>query len=77
MCLPRRGYSVKPVQKCKLVDMNILRRGWRRALSDDEGQDVAEYAVMLAVILALIMGLVRMAGANSSNVFSQVGSAID
>jgi len=44
--------------------------------SDAEGQDVAEYAVMLAVILVIVIGVVRTIGANASTVFSQVGSAI-
>ena len=44
--------------------------------SDEEGQDVAEYAVMLAVILVILVGTIRLIGANASNVFSQVGSAI-
>ncbi|HEY7096537.1 MAG TPA: hypothetical protein VH437_07430 [Terriglobales bacterium] len=44
--------------------------------SDEHGQDVAEYAVMLAVILVIVVGTVRLIGANANNVFSQVGSAI-
>jgi Flp pilus assembly pilin Flp len=50
----------------------FLRTLW----SNEEGQDIAEYAVMLAVILVIVVGTVRMIGANASNVFSQVGSAI-
>ena len=45
--------------------------------SDDEGQDIAEYAVMLAVILVLVVGTVRLVGSNANNVFSQVGSALN
>ena len=41
-----------------------------------EGQDVAEYAIMLAVVLVIVMGVVRMIGSNASTVFSQVGSVI-
>ena len=43
---------------------------------NDAGQDVAEYSIMLAVILVIVVGAVRLIGANSSNVFSQVGSSI-
>ena len=43
---------------------------------DEEGQDIAEYSVMLAVILVVVVGTVRLIGSNASNVFSQVGSAI-
>jgi Flp pilus assembly pilin Flp len=51
---------------------NFLRVLW----SNEEGQDIAEYSVMLAVILVVVVGTVRLIGANASNVFSQVGSAI-
>lgn len=47
-----------------------------RVWSEDQGQDVAEYAVMMAVILVIVVGTVRLIGANASNVFSSVGSAI-
>lgn len=51
---------------------SLLRQLW----SDERGQDVAEYAVMLAVILVIVVGTVRLIGTNANNVFSQVGSAI-
>ena len=44
--------------------------------ANEEGQDVAEYAVMLAVVLVIVVGTVRLIGANAGNVFSQVGSSI-
>ena len=44
--------------------------------SDEEGQDIAEYSVMLAVILVIIVSAIRLIGMNAGNVFSQVGSAI-
>jgi len=43
---------------------------------NDQGQDVAEYAVMLAVILVIVVGTIRLIGSNANNVFSSVGSAI-
>jgi len=45
---------------------------WR----NEEGQDVAEYAVMLAVILVIVIGTVRLIGSNANNVFSTVASTI-
>jgi Flp pilus assembly pilin Flp len=42
----------------------------------EEGQDIAEYAVMLAVILVLVIGTVRLIGGNANNVFSSVASSI-
>ncbi len=46
----------------------------RQLWSEESGQDVAEYAVMLAVILVIVIGTVRLIGSNANNVFSQVGS---
>jgi Flp pilus assembly pilin Flp len=43
---------------------------------DDEGQDIAEYAVMLAVILVIVVGTIRLVGSNANNVFSQAASSI-
>lgn len=43
---------------------------------DEGGQDIAEYAVMLAVILVIVVGTIRLIGSNANNVFSQVGSSI-
>ena len=42
----------------------------------EEGQDIAEYAVMLAVILIIVVGTVRLIGTNANNVFSSVASAV-
>ena len=49
---------------------------WRKTWLDEEGQDIAEYSVMLAVILVIALGTVRLIGSNANNVFSQVGTAI-
>lgn len=49
---------------------------FRTLLRDDEGQDIAEYAVMLAVILVIVVGTVRLIGSNANTVFSQVASSI-
>jgi Flp pilus assembly pilin Flp len=43
---------------------------------DERGQDIAEYAVMLAVILVIVVGTIRLVGSNSNNVFSSVSSSI-
>jgi Flp pilus assembly pilin Flp len=44
--------------------------------SNDEGQDIAEYAVMLAVILVIVVGTIRLIGGSANNVFSSVASSI-
>jgi Flp pilus assembly pilin Flp len=49
---------------------------FRSICAAEEGQDIAEYAVMLAVILVLVIGTVRLIGGNANNVFSSVASSI-
>ena len=55
---------------------NLLRRIWL-GINKEEGQDIAEYAVLLAVILVLVVGTVRLIGSNANNVFSQTASSIN
>ncbi|HLK31932.1 MAG TPA: hypothetical protein VKT29_02515 [Terriglobales bacterium] len=52
--------------------LDVLRKIW----VDDEGQDIAEYAVMLAVILVIVVGTIRLIGSQANNVFSQTASSI-
>jgi Flp pilus assembly pilin Flp len=51
---------------------NPLQTLW----TEDQGQDIAEYAVMLAVILVIVVGTIRLIGSNSNNVFSSVASSL-
>src|SRR4030081_1020112 len=48
----------------------------RRLSREDRGQDIAEYAVMLAVILVIVVGTVRLIGSHANNVFSNGASSI-
>ncbi|HKW68465.1 MAG TPA: hypothetical protein VJP04_14320 [Terriglobales bacterium] len=50
----------------------LLQNVWM----NDDGQDIAEYAVMLAVILVIVVGTVRLIGSQANNVFSQTASAL-
>ena len=52
--------------------MRLLSYLW----NDESGQDIAEHAVMLAVILVLVVGTVRLIGSNSNTVFSNVASSM-
>jgi Flp pilus assembly pilin Flp len=52
--------------------MELVRNLWR----EQDGQDIAEYAVMLAVILVIVVGTIRLIGSNANNVFSNVASSI-
>jgi Flp pilus assembly pilin Flp len=53
-----------------------MRRFFNNLWTDERGQDIAEYAVMLAVILVLVIGTVRLIGGNANNAFSSVANAI-
>jgi Flp pilus assembly pilin Flp len=50
----------------------FLKNAW----SDEHGQDIAEYAVMVAVILVVVVGTIRLIGSHSNTVFSNVASAV-
>jgi len=50
---------------------NLLNRIW-----SEQGQDIAEYAVMLAVILVLVVARIRLVGSNANNAFSSAASSI-
>jgi Flp pilus assembly pilin Flp len=51
---------------------DVLVGLWR----EDRGQDIAEYAVMLAVILVIVVGTIRLIGTNANTIFSSVASSI-
>ncbi|MGA8623079.1 MAG: hypothetical protein WB660_31705 [Candidatus Sulfotelmatobacter sp.] len=53
-----------------------MTRIFHRLWMEEEGQDIAEYAVMLAVILVLVVGTIRLIGSNAKNVFSETASSI-
>ena len=64
--------EMKAMQE-KLTMIKVLaHRFWNQ----QEGQDIAEYAVMLAVILVIVVGTIRLIGSNANNVFSSVASSI-
>ena len=48
----------------------------QRMWSEDQGQDIAEYAVMLAVILVLVVGTIRLVGSNANTAFSSAASSV-
>jgi Flp pilus assembly pilin Flp len=53
-----------------------MKRIVRSLWNNQEGQDIAEYAVMLAVILVVVVGTIRLVGSNANNVFSSVASSV-
>lgn len=52
--------------------IELVKKVWQ----SDDGQDIAEYAVMLAVILVIVVGVVRIIGQKSNNIFSETASAL-
>jgi Flp pilus assembly pilin Flp len=67
----RQFYS-EVAQSYRQAARDVLRKVW----DDDYGQDIAEYAVMLAVILVIVVGTIRLIGSNANTVFSQAASSI-
>jgi Flp pilus assembly pilin Flp len=53
-----------------------MKKFVRSLWSNQDGQDIAEYAVMLAVILVIVVGTIRLVGSNANNVFSSVASSV-
>jgi len=51
---------------------SLLRKLW----SDETGQGIAEYAVMLAVVLTVVVGTIQLIGSHSDSVFSRIASSI-
>jgi len=60
------------LQEKKAMFIELMRNLW----CEQEGQDIAEYAVMLAVILVIVVGTIRLIGSNANNVFSNVASSM-
>ena len=54
----------------------MFRELVRRLWCEQEAQDIAEYAVMLAVILVIVVGTIRLIGSSANNVFSGVASSL-
>ncbi len=50
----------------------ILREIWR----DEQGQDIAEYALMLAVILLIVVASVGAIGTNANTIFNTVAGKL-
>jgi Flp pilus assembly pilin Flp len=66
----------RPLSKLTRVGGEQMYKLINRLWAEDAGQDIAEYAVMLAVILVLVVGTVRLIGSHANNVFSNAASSI-
>jgi Flp pilus assembly pilin Flp len=56
--------------------MKSIKRLLCRLRSDESGQDVAEYAVMLFLMLVLALGTISAIGSQATEVFHRVASAL-
>jgi len=61
---------------CVFSRRQALLRWFHQIWREEKGQDIAEYAVMLAVILIIVVGSIRLIGGNANNAFSAVASSI-
>jgi Flp pilus assembly pilin Flp len=50
----------------------LLGRTW----DNDDAQDIAEYALMLAVILVIVISVVTVVGTNANTIFSKVADKL-
>ena len=82
---PREVPSIRPGRRRRLqktagpialLKGEPMTKGLMRLWKDDSGQDIAEYAVMLAVILVIVVGTIRLVGSNANKVFSDTTSAL-
>ena len=71
-CAAKRGTGVQFGSMQGVLVMSSFSSLW----TDENGQDIAEYAVMLAVILVIVVGTVRLIGSNANTVFSNVASSV-
>jgi Flp pilus assembly pilin Flp len=67
----RKGFIIKLIRGGEVMS-EVFRKLW----AEDSGQDIAEYAVMLAVILVIVVGTIRLIGSNANTVFSNTASAM-
>jgi len=52
--------------------MELIRKLWR----DEEGQDLAEYGLLLALIALVVVGAVQLLGGSIGNAFSTMAGQI-
>ena len=72
----KNSYSTTLYHNDKPIWGSYMIQSCRNLWSDEQGQDIAEYAVMLAVILVLVIGTVRLIGGGANNVFSSVANSL-
>ena len=56
--------------------MNLMINRLRSLVRDDSGQDLLEYALLVALIALICVGAVTMAGQKVSQIFQNVANAL-
>lgn len=56
--------------------MNALTTTLRSIARRDEGQDLLEYALLVALIALFCVGAIRLAGTNVSAIFNNIAAAL-
>jgi Flp pilus assembly pilin Flp len=69
------GVCLRPLSQQSWREMHMTGLVGRLC-SENEGQDIAEYAVMLAVILVIVVGAIQLIGSNANAVFSNAASSL-
>jgi pilus assembly protein Flp/PilA len=54
----------------------MLQNLWMALRSDESGQDLAEYALLIALIAIVVIGAVTLLGGNISTVFNNIAGAL-
>jgi Flp pilus assembly pilin Flp len=72
-----RGSILNAIKRHKSVGIKTILESVGRLWRDEQGQDIAEYAVMLAVILIIVVGTIKLIGVNANSTFSSVASAVE
>ncbi|CAN5268124.1 hypothetical protein BH18GEM1_BH18GEM1_04550 [soil metagenome] len=54
----------------------MLKNLWTLLWSDESGQDLAEYALLIALIALIVIGAVSLLGQEINNVFTNIANAL-
>jgi Flp pilus assembly pilin Flp len=74
--IPREGPRDDTLEREVLPGGRLMSSIWKQLWKQEDGQDIAEYAVMLAVILVIVIGTIRLIGTNANTIFSKAASNI-
>ena len=70
--LPPETYPSASIRRKRKPMRELLRKLWL----DDKGEDIAEYGIMPAMILVIVVGTIRLVSSNANTVFSETASSI-